>query len=340
MKVLRIFLLILGLGLFAYLIHQAGPAEIAQQLARLGVWLPILIIPYAISYSLDTLGWRVTLGKHEKTLGFVRLFLTRLGGEAINLLTPTAYLGGEPVKAYLLQKAEVPLPDGLASVVIAKTTMTLAQLIFILAAIILAYRQLAGTQGLLVSTLVVTFFGIVIIVAAWWIQKRGLFGFLTRLLAWIHVPTQFLKKREAELNAVDHTIRQFCSEHKRKLVLSVLYFLLGWIAGAFEVYLLLLLLGIPIGVGEAIAIEAFVSLVRVVLFFLPAGIGAQEGGNVFLFYLFGLPREAAMTYSILRRLRELILIAVGLSVLAKYELKPKVLQDTEVPITIPREIEP
>jgi putative membrane protein len=336
-KPLRIVLLSLGAALFAYLIYKAGPTEIARDLAVLGPWLPVVLIPYALSYSLDTLGWRATLGAYKGALGFGALFLTRLAGEAVNNLTPSAYLGGEPLKAYLLKKAKVPLADGFASVIIAKTAITMAHMLFILLGIVLAYTRLAGVQGLLASTLVVVAFFILIVVLAGWVQRRGLFDFLSRLLTWLHVPTHFLKKRETELNAIDRTMRRFYREDKLHLVLSVAFYFLGWIAGAFEVYLLLLFLRLPVGVGDALAIEALVSLIRAALFFLPAGLGAQEGGNLFLFYLFGLPKEAAMTYSILRRLRELILIGTGLTVLAQNELKPKIFEEVEVPLDVPGE---
>ena len=53
------------------------------------------------------------------------MYVVRMIGEAYNNITPTASLGGEPVKAWLL-KANwgVPLRDAGASLVIAKTTIS------------------------------------------------------------------------------------------------------------------------------------------------------------------------------------------------------------------------
>jgi putative membrane protein len=324
-------LLGLGVAVFAWLIYRSGPSEIGRQLAAVGVWLPVILIPYAISYSFDTLGWRATLGKYKKNLRFVDLFLIRLAGEAVNQLTPSAYLGGEPLKAFLLRKANVPLSQGLASVIIAKTAITLAQAIFVLGSLIFAYARLAGEQGLLATLLIVLGLLFLVILLAGWVQRRGLFGFLIRLLSRLRIPNGFLKSRERELNAIDQTIRLFYREDKRHLFLSVLYYLIGWVAGAFEVYLLLFFLDLPVGAGDAIAIEALVSVIRSAFFFLPGGVGAQEGGNLFLFYLFGLPGEAAMTYSIVRRLRELLLIGIGLAFLVKNEVRPQPLAEVDLP---------
>ena len=56
----------------------------------------------------------------------------RLAGEAVNNLTPTANMGGEAVKVYLLRQRGVPGDAGTASVVAAKTALTVSQVAFIL----------------------------------------------------------------------------------------------------------------------------------------------------------------------------------------------------------------
>ena len=65
----------------------------------------------------------------------------------VNMTTPTAYVGGEPLKAYLLKKHHVPMVEGLASVVIAKTTMTIAEVLFILLGIALGVWLLGGSDS-------------------------------------------------------------------------------------------------------------------------------------------------------------------------------------------------
>ena len=57
------------------------------------------------SPSLDALGWRCTLPPAAAArVPLLGLFLTRMAGEAVNSVTPTAAVGGEPVKAYLLRR--------------------------------------------------------------------------------------------------------------------------------------------------------------------------------------------------------------------------------------------
>src|SRR3989338_7719195 len=109
----------------------------------LGMWkFLIILIPYTIVFVLDTMGWRYALKDLTPDLKFLGLFAARMAGESINCLTPSAYLGGEPLKAYLLKTYNVSTIDGMASVVISRTIMTLAQVVFVLIGVALAFSRL------------------------------------------------------------------------------------------------------------------------------------------------------------------------------------------------------
>jgi hypothetical protein len=51
-------------------------------------------------------------------------------------------------------------------------------------------------------------------------------------------------------------------------------------------------------------------------FFIPGSLGAQEGGNLVLLLAFGYTDVMGMAFALLRRLRELVWIAIGLGCLA------------------------
>lgn len=95
----------------------------------------IILLPSIVMYLLDCVGWRLALGAHASAVSFCQLFLIRTAGEVVNATTPTGYVGGEPLKAYLLERYGIPLVDSSASVIIAKTTMTIAQVAYILVGI-------------------------------------------------------------------------------------------------------------------------------------------------------------------------------------------------------------
>src|SRR2546425_5565398 len=86
----------------------------------------------------DPLGWRFAFLREG--VAFRTLLGVRLAGEAFNLATPTAALGGEAVKAWLL-RGRVPLDASVPSVIVAKTTITIAQGLFLLLGIALRSEE-------------------------------------------------------------------------------------------------------------------------------------------------------------------------------------------------------
>ena len=66
-----------------------------------------------------------------------QLWSARLAGEAVNATTPTASVGGEPVKVYLLRCWVSPV-EGLASVIVDKTTLVVGQGLFLIFGLTLA----------------------------------------------------------------------------------------------------------------------------------------------------------------------------------------------------------
>ncbi len=312
--------LLLGLTLLAFMIHQVGLNNILERLSSLGLHAPIILIPYTFVYLFDALGWRMTLGEKAREIGFLQLFLSRMAGEAINYITPSAYLGGEPVKAYLLQKHGIPLVDGLASVVTAKTVMVISQVLFVLLGIGLAFSSQHNDDGLFyAAALVVT---LVSFAAAFlvFVQHRGMFTGILWLLEALRLPAGFLKRREEKLKDLDATILVFYGQHRSYFLFALLFFFLGWLSGSFEIYLLMYFLDLPVSLRTAISLEAMATVIRAAVFFIPSGLGAQEGGNILLFTSFGFSPVIAMTFSVIRRMREAIWITIGLLYLVKQEI--------------------
>jgi uncharacterized membrane protein YbhN (UPF0104 family) len=77
------------------------------------------------------------------------------------------------------------------------------------------------------------------------------------------------------------------------------------VVGSFETWLALRLLGYPISVWDAIAIEAVTQALRHIIFVVPAGLGVQEGGLVLFGDIIGLPPEASVALSLVKRMREI-----------------------------------
>ena len=144
---IRLVFLAAGAVVLGGLLWHIGLFRIWETVERVGpVAFCMILVPFLVVYLLDTFGWSLTLGPWANRVGFVRLFMVRMAGEAINATTPTAMLGGEPMKAYLLTRYEVPMVEGLASVVTAKTIMTLAQIFYMVLGLSATLWLAGGTE--------------------------------------------------------------------------------------------------------------------------------------------------------------------------------------------------
>jgi uncharacterized protein (TIRG00374 family) len=97
----RIFLII-GLLLFFYIAYEAGFETIYESISSITpAEFLILVILSFFGWILNTLKWHSILVTYGIKFSFVDLFFARLGGFAIGYLTPTAFLGGIPIRAIM-----------------------------------------------------------------------------------------------------------------------------------------------------------------------------------------------------------------------------------------------
>ncbi len=317
---LKAALLLLGTLTLSALIWHIGIDRIYEAVTQLGpAAMLMILLPSLLMYVLEAYGWRVTLGRWAKDVPFWQVLAIRTAGEVVNMTTPTAYVGGEPLKAFLLKRQGVPLVEGLASVVTAKTTMTIAQILFILAGIGLGFWLLGAggsagqtiTAGLVSMGLLLFGVGAFVIV-----QRQGMFSWILKVLRRVGLRLHYLESREEKLLELDRTIAHFYAQRRSAFLLSTGLFLLGWLAEALEVFVMIVCLGQPITMMSAVAIGALSVLIKGGTFFIPGSLGAQDAGNLFLLTAFGYGEVTGITFALLRRFREFVWIALGLACLA------------------------
>ncbi|HEX7214615.1 MAG TPA: lysylphosphatidylglycerol synthase domain-containing protein [Methylomirabilota bacterium] len=308
MRALKLVLLVLGIAAIVYAIHRIGWAPILEALARLTWWqLALVCLPYAVITGVDTLGWRYAFPRDPAP--FLRLVGARLAGEALNLVTALGSMGGEAVKAWLIRR-DVTYEASVPSVVIAKTTLTIAQALFLLIGVALAWSLLA-TDSRVISAMVWLLVVEIAAVAGFvGVQVVGIVGRAGRLLQWFGVV-----QRQDYAERLDAALRDYYRRDWRRLSLSTGFHLAGWLLGALEAYLILFFLAIPADLVTATVIEALGAGVRFAAFLVPASLGAFESANAAAFEAMGLGAGAGLAFSFVRRARQVVWIGVGLVVL-------------------------
>jgi uncharacterized membrane protein YbhN (UPF0104 family) len=92
--------------------------------------------------------------------------------------------------------------------------------------------------------------------------------------------------------------------------------LLSWLIGVGETWLGLAAVGAPVALAPALVIESLGMAARSAGFAVPGALGVQEGGFLLVGSLFGVPAEAAVALSVLKRGREIL---AGLPALAAWQ---------------------
>lgn len=304
--------LALGTGLGFALLWSVGVDPLISGLRMFSWWLLLLLCcPACLMVACDTLGWRFSFSTDRVPFG--RLVCARLAGEALNLSTPTASVGGEPVKAWLV-RTYAPLSESLPSLVIAKTTVAIGQALFLLLGIAVAWPILPAGSHLLQRMqwlLALECLGTAGFVAVQiWGVGRGP-GWLLRRLGGVGGAD-----RASALERVERTFAEFYRRQPGRLALSIGWHFAGWALGIFETYCILRLLGLPVSLALAAVIDTFGAGVGFAAFFIPGRLGAQEAGDVAVFTALGFGASAGLAFTLVRRLREVFWATVGFIALA------------------------
>lgn len=313
----KILLLIIGCAILLALVYKVGPSTIYHHLSILKWKILLIFLPYFLVFALDTLGWKYSF-KEEKA-DFKNLLIIRLAGESVNLIIPSANFAGEPLKAYFLKRHNIPMVEGMASVVISRAIMTMAQIAFVMIGVFFFLLKLNVSGSRLISSIAIVLLGIPIIMLIIFIQKQGIFAYLLKLLRLFRIKVRYIYEREERLMELDKNIYQFYSHNKKKAFYSFIYYFLGWVAGVIEVFLILYLLEIPVDTVSAYIIESLSTAAKGITSFIPGSVGGQEGGIIAIFISLKLSVSIALAFGILKRLRELIWTGAGLFVLSKLE---------------------
>ena len=314
MRFVNLILLLIASVFFVWILNEVGWDTLGHYLWQVGWYWPLLLLPYGVVNWLEAWSWKYILVDTPARTTVGRLFWLRLGGEALNQLTPTASLGGEPFKASRLQADGVPLEVASASVVIMKGILVLSLVLYIFVGLALApvYLPEAAKHMLFLclAALGLAAVGIIFVI----VQRREPFGNSFRFLSRRGWLPHFLRDQEGFLEDLDTAMSQFYRQYPSRAVLAFSLFFLSWLLHSVEVYLIFWLLGHPISWGLAVCLDALAMLFTALGFFIPAAMGVQEGGNILLALGFKLGFDLGAAFSILRRIREAFWLCLGLVV--------------------------
>ena len=294
-----------GLGVVGWLIARSDTHSLWAAVLQVKTWLIVIAAWHALPLLFDSIGWKVLLTPPAR-LG--RLMLARWVGEGANALLPIPHLG-ELLRAHL---ARTPHHGGAvtgASVLADITLGVTSQVLFTVVGLILIGHLRDGELALNPVALLAPLGGFVI--AFFVVQRTGALSAMAERIGRSIGGTGGLFQG-ATLQRLDEALAAI---YRRRLAVagSVVWHFAAWAISAGEIWILLRVLGHPIPVTAAVSIESLSQAARVAAFFIPAGLGAQEGALLALAVHSGVPAETALAVALIKRAREL---SLGLPALA------------------------
>lgn len=311
---LRLLFFALGAGLLTLLFQKLGLRSVGRHIALVG-WsiLPVFAVSFLWKCG-NTLAWLLAFSPERPRPGFWRLFRAYLAGDVVNHVLPAGNLGGELAKPYLL-RAHASLAESGASVVANKTVEVLSGLLFAAAGVGVAltllpipFRVRAGLVA------VVLLIGLVLGLALAAQRNRPL-SRLFDLLMHIKAVARLLRKQREAVARMDRNLAAFYGTHRGRFGTSALLHFGSRMLGVLETYLIVRLMGVDITFTAAFLLIALDAIVRMAFFFVPANIGTFEAGHAYLFHLLGMDPAVGLSAALIKRLRRLLWVGVGLVLL-------------------------
>ena len=133
MKNLKIIYLALGVFLFLYFLSQTSVESLWLQVKKVSWGIIPIIFTYFMGFCCDALLWNLTLKKkiNYSLKWLFHIWKVKMVGEAFNIVTPLATLGGEPIKIFILKKiSKIPYKEGVSAFILTKTIVMISLILF------------------------------------------------------------------------------------------------------------------------------------------------------------------------------------------------------------------
>ena len=317
---------ILGLLIAGGILYYVGLGKILQRIALLGPWGFLLFFLNALLiFLLWTAGWYALLRAYGVRRGWGEALRAMLSGYAINFLTPTLNLGGEPVKAYLASDGFSSSGAKVVATIVVERFINMSSiLIFALASsVYLSFSQIVPHPlrwGLIIWAGGGMLFAIAVVFG---LLKRA--TLVSRFVVWLQqrLPwgKELLGKAGGGILKVEQELHQAFSEHRRAVLITFALDLTATALTYLNPLIFLFFSGHQVlSLGELSLVFALGMFLAMFLWVTPAGLGVAEGGMIGIFGLLGISGASAVAYSFTLKLPSLLLAGVGIAYIAQHGL--------------------
>ena len=312
-----------GVALFGYYVHEAGVAEVAGGIRRLGWTFVLALVLSGLRFAARSLAWLRCLPPGHR-LGLRDLLSAFVAGDAVANLTPLSMVAGEPVKVLYLRR-RAPLGHTIPALAVETLFYTLSMVVVIGAGVgaSVAVIQRPASEWLVIGLPLAT---LVLLVAGthWLIWRRiRLAGAALRWFARRGGTTALLERAVHRVRDAETRIHGgYPRTWSRVLLVATLEMSFHAFAVTEVFVVLSAVSGRTPTLVEAFVFEAANRIVNVVFKVVPLRIGIDQAGTAWVAALLGFGETTGVTVATVRTARMLVWTAAGMAVLAGRGLSP------------------
>jgi glycosyltransferase 2 family protein len=306
---LNILVAFVGVALLIFTVQRAGGwGAIVEGVASVGWWFVVIVLLGAFRMACRTRAWMICAG--DRQLRFSDAFGAWLAGDAIGNLTPLGLLASEPTKI-LMVRTRISTVTSIASVTIENAFYTASVCVILLAGTWLFLQRADVPPGLVqVAELILAAVAIAAVIGVWAVRARPavlsrLAPVIAKLAGRSDAPAEAMRDVEAQIYGVP------------QWPLGRILHVVSWeaafhVAAVAEVWIVLETLVPTVTLIDAFLLESAGRFVTVAFKFVPYRLGIDEAGSGAVAIVIGFAPAVGVTLALVRRLRIIVLNAVGL----------------------------
>ncbi len=317
-----VLMILVSIGILIGVVAWVGFEDTIDKIGQAGFtpFLALAVIQLAI-VLLQTLGWGILNRQVKLEVSPKVLFEANLVGYAVNVITPSAYLGGEPAKVlYAGRKTGLSYTKLAGTVVLAKYMEAISFFLFFTTSTIIAlitYRDEIFSPDYIAVGLVLMILGTVLLVVciALWLSliHRGRpLTYLVGLISLVRRRARFFARLRNRTRKMEDQVNEVFNEHGRAAFRVFGVFLFAHIIVFLRPAIFVILAdGNWLNLGEIVLLA--VAAQGLLAFQLtPGSVGTLDGGMLGVFSLLELEPTTCMALLLFTRFFDGVIVGFGL----------------------------
>jgi uncharacterized protein (TIRG00374 family) len=314
----KIILFTVGIGIFTYLVLDFGIDNILTNFYKTGWYFVPVIGVWAIVYLFNSFAWQLIIGKGEHNVPFSKIISITLSGFALNYITPSIAVGGEPYRIAELKNI-IGTSRAVSVTLLYSMIHILSSFVFWILIILLAFFLLTLSAATKISFIIALILFSAMVYFFITRHKKGIAKSLLNLILKIPVlkklATPLLTKTDS-IQKIDDQITELYLNRRNDFYLALSWETIARIVGSLENLFILKAIGVDISFFEALYISAVSTFVINIFFFMPLELGSREGGLALVLKTININPVLGIYIGLVNRIRELFWILIGLLLIA------------------------